>query len=56
MRIGLALGLGAPRALAAESAFTGWTFINLHHYFIDSVTWRRENPETRRHLFGAVAR
>ena len=33
--------------------FIGWTFINIHHYFIDNVIWRRENPETRRHLFGA---
>ena len=33
--------------------FVGWTFINIHHYFIDNVIWRRENPETRRHLFEA---
>lgn len=33
--------------------FCGWIFINLHHYFLDSVMWRRENPETRQHLFGA---
>ena len=36
--------------------FIGWTFINIHHYFIDNVIWRRENPETRRHLFGGGAR
>jgi hypothetical protein len=23
------------------------TFINIHHYFMDHVIWRRENPETR---------
>ncbi|HET9934223.1 MAG TPA: hypothetical protein VFQ35_26155 [Polyangiaceae bacterium] len=23
------------------------TFVNIHHYFMDSVIWRRENPETR---------
>lgn len=23
------------------------TFVNLHHYFMDSVLWRRDNPETR---------
>jgi hypothetical protein len=23
------------------------TFVNLHHYFMDSVIWRRDNPETR---------
>ena len=36
--------------------FIGWTFINVHHYFIDHVIWRRENPETRRHLFTASDR
>jgi len=36
--------------------FIAWTFINIHHYFIDNVTWRRENPETRRHLFGGGGR
>ena len=30
--------------------FIGWTFINIHHYFIDSVIWRHENTEIRRHL------
>ncbi len=24
-----------------------FTFVNLHHYFMDNVIWRRENPETR---------
>jgi hypothetical protein len=23
------------------------TFVNLHHYFMDWVIWRRENPEIR---------
>ena len=36
--------------------FIGWTFINIQHYFIDNVIWRRENPETRRHLFTASDR
>ena len=31
--------------------FMFWIFINTHHYFIDNVIWRRENPETRDHLF-----
>ena len=35
--------------------FIAWTFINIHHYFIDNVIWRRDNPEMRRHLFGAAA-
>jgi hypothetical protein len=32
--------------------FLSWIFINIHHYFIDNVIWRGENPDTRRHLFG----
>lgn len=31
--------------------FMFWIFINVHHYFLDSVMWRRENPETRQFLF-----
>jgi hypothetical protein len=23
-----------------------FTFVNLHHYFMDFVIWRRENPDT----------
>jgi len=30
--------------------FFSWIFINIHHYFIDSVIWRRENPDARRYL------
>ena len=33
--------------------FVAWTFINIHHYFIDNVIWRRDNPEMRRYLFGS---
>lgn len=36
------LGLGATPYLAAFA-----TFINVHHYFMDHVIWRRENPDTR---------
>ena len=36
--------------------FIGWTFINIHHYFIDNVIWRRDNPEARRYLFGSGPR
>jgi hypothetical protein len=35
------VGLGATPYLAAFS-----TFINIHHYFMDHVIWRRENPDT----------
>lgn len=31
--------------------FLFWIFINVHHYFLDNVMWRRENPETARYLF-----
>ena len=31
--------------------FVFWIFINVHHYFLDNVMWRRENPDTRRYLF-----
>lgn len=31
--------------------FVFWIFINVHHYFLDNVLWRRENPETRDYLF-----
>jgi hypothetical protein len=24
-----------------------FTFVNVHHYFMDNVIWRRENPDTR---------
>lgn len=31
--------------------FVAWIFINVHHYFLDNVMWRRENPDTKRFLF-----
>ena len=44
--------VGYDRAVfgATLFIFIGWTFINIHHYFIDSVIWRRDNAETRRYL------
>jgi hypothetical protein len=36
---------------AALYVFVFWIFINVHHYFLDNVMWRRENPDTKRHLF-----
>jgi hypothetical protein len=32
--------------------FVFWIFINVHHYFLDSVMWRRENADTKLYLFG----
>ena len=34
--------LGATPFFAAV-----YVFVNIHHYFMDNVLWRRENPETR---------
>lgn len=31
--------------------FMFWIVINVHHYLLDNVIWRRENPETGAHLF-----
>ncbi len=28
-----------------------WVFINIHHYFLDNVMWRRGNPEVATNLF-----
>lgn len=64
---GLALGYlgfwGAPELLESvvsydQEIFGGtlffflfWIFINVHHYFLDNVMWRRQNPDTRKYLF-----
>lgn len=31
--------------------FMFWIFINIHHYFIDNVIWRREGGEVKKFLF-----
>ena len=65
--LGLVLGSigfwGAPylfqTALAYREALFGptvflfvfWIFINVHHYFLDNVMWRSQNPDVRAHLF-----
>jgi hypothetical protein len=33
--------------------FMFWIFINIHHYFLDNVMWRKDNPDVRRHLFSS---
>lgn len=35
--------------------FIGWISINIHHYFIDNVIWRRDNPDVRRLLLSPTA-
>ena len=43
------LAFGDPHgALGITPFFAAFAFvINIHHYFMDNVIWRRENPETR---------
>jgi hypothetical protein len=31
--------------------FLFYIFINVHHYFLDNVMWRRGNPDIQKHLF-----
>jgi hypothetical protein len=31
-----------------------YIFINVHHYFLDNVMWRRGNPDIQKHVFGAA--
>lgn len=48
---------GAKRLLTTEATTEGlgptpyfaalYVFVNIHHYFMDHVIWRRDNPETR---------
>ena len=33
--------------------FMFYIFINIHHYFLDNVMWRRGNPDVQRHIFAA---
>ena len=41
------------RAMFGGTAFmfVFWIFINVHHYFLDNVMWRSQNPDMRRYLF-----
>jgi hypothetical protein len=43
--------IGPTPYLAAVTAL-----VNIHHYFMDSVIWRREHPETRHLLARTAAR
>lgn len=42
-----------PKDLFGESLFfyLFWIFINVHHYFLDTVMWRKGNPDVQAHLF-----
>jgi hypothetical protein len=38
--------------------FSFYIFINIHHYFLDNVMWRRGNPDVQQYIFkrpGAAA-
>lgn len=35
--------------------FLFWVFINVHHYCLDNVMWRKDNPDTRKYLFEHAA-
>jgi len=35
--------------------FACWIFINVHHYLLDTVMWRKGNPDVARYLFHARA-
>ncbi len=41
-------GAGVPGGVGPTPYFAAlFAFVNIHHYFMDNVIWRRENPETR---------
>jgi hypothetical protein len=50
----LGLEFTVPVGVAAAASpflFSFWIFINVHHYFIDNVMWRSENPDIKKYLF-----
>ena len=51
----MVLGITVPHDKALFGAtvflFVFWVFINVHHYFMDNVMWRRDNTDTKLYLF-----
>ena len=47
------LGAGGTNAMFFVTAFA--VFINIHHFFIDSVVWRFSDPKMKAALFGSQA-
>jgi hypothetical protein len=68
---GVALGflgfMGIPRLMDSLSLyderlygpslflFLFYIFINVHHYFLDNVMWRRGNPDVQQYIFGRAS-
>ncbi|CAN7671328.1 hypothetical protein [Variovorax paradoxus] len=40
---------------SAAFFYISWIFINVHHYFIDSIMWRKGNKDVMQHLFESGA-
>jgi hypothetical protein len=40
---------GEARPLLGETPYLAavFVFVNIHHYFMDYVIWRRDNPDTK---------
>ena len=67
--VGVVLGflgfMGVPRVIDAVLPydkrvfgpslflFMFYIFINIHHYFLDNVMWRRGNPDVQQHIFSS---
>ena len=51
--LGLDMAINYQEELFGTSMFVFMfvVFINVHHYFLDNVMWRRENPDIKAHLF-----
>lgn len=49
----LDISLPYDKALFGSTLFIAlfWLFINVHHYFLDNVMWRRENTDMKKYLF-----
>ncbi len=46
----------AAGVMGSAPFFVGFSlFINIHHYFIDNVIWRSDNPTVKNYLMGAPA-
>ncbi len=53
--VALKIGVPVDQAVFGPSLFffLVWIFINVHHYLLDNVMWRRGNPDTGRYLFAS---